>query len=65
MKYKIVGSDHAFPQCLWSKYFIEGQVYAVKDIKFWQVNTSDMLMIKNGKESIKNQRKKSECNTTL
>ena len=46
----IVGAENALTQCLWSRYFFEGQVYAVKELKFHQDNMSDMLMENIGKE---------------
>ena len=48
---KIVGADDALPQCLWSRYFIKGQGYAMEELEFHQDNMSAMLMEKNGKES--------------
>ena len=53
---RIVGADDALPQCLWSRYFIEGHGYTVEEIKFIQDNMSAMLMEKNGKESSMNQK---------
>ena len=37
--------DDSLPQSLWSRYFIEVQGYAVKDIKFHQDNISAILMV--------------------
>ena len=48
---EIVGADDALPQCLWSRYFIKGQGYAMEELEFHQDNMSAMLMEKNGKES--------------
>ena len=49
MEAEIVGADHALPQCLWSRYFIEGQGYVVEDIDFHKDNMSAMLMENNSK----------------
>ena len=51
MKNKILGAYNAFPQFLWSGYFIKGQGYAVDYLEFHQDNMSSMLMENNGKES--------------
>ena len=54
---KIVGADDALPQCLWSRYFVEGQEYTVKAIECHQDNMSAMLMENHGKESSKKRTK--------
>ena len=53
MEYEIVWADYTLPQCLWSRWFIEGHVYVVEDIELHQYNMSAMLMENNGKESNK------------
>ena len=45
----IVGADNALPQCLWLRYFIEVQRYAVEELEFHQDNINAMLTKKNGK----------------
>ena len=50
-KAEIVGSDNALQQCLWLRYFIERQGYAVVEIKFRQDKMSAMLTENNCKES--------------
>ena len=51
MESDIVGAYYALPQCLWSRYFIEGQGYAMEELDFHQDNMSAMLTENNGKES--------------
>ena len=43
-----MGSDDALPQCLWSRYFLEGQGYTVEEIDLRQYNMSAILMETNG-----------------
>ena len=54
---KIVLEENALPQCLWLRYFIKGQGYAVEEIKFCQYNMSAMIMENNGKYSSTNKKK--------
>ena len=46
----IIGADNTLPQCLRLRYFVEGQGYALEELKYHQDNTSDVLMKTNGKE---------------
>jgi hypothetical protein len=43
--------DDAMPMVLWTRQFLEGQVYAIKDNIVYQDNQSAMLLEKNGQQS--------------
>ena len=53
MEYEIAGAEDTLTQCLWPRYFIEGQGYTVEELDLYHDNMSAMLMEKNGKESDK------------
>ena len=48
---KVVGADDALPQMVWTKYFIEAQVYNVGGNIMYQYNLSAMLLDNNGRTS--------------
>ena len=48
---EIVVADDDLSQCMWSGYFIEGQVYTVEELEFRQDNMSAMPVENNGKDS--------------
>ena len=65
MEAKIVGAEYALPQCMWSRYFVEGQGYTVEELKFRQDNMSDILMENNGKNQAQSGQITSKCDTSL
>jgi hypothetical protein len=48
---ELVGVDDVSAQILWTRYFLEGQGYDVKDNTLYQDNQSAMLLEKNGRAS--------------
>jgi hypothetical protein len=48
---ELVGVDDVMAQVLWTRYFLEGQGYDVKDNTVYQDNQSTMLLEKNGRGS--------------
>ena len=48
---EVVGVDDALPQMVWTKYFIEAQVYNVGGNIMYQYNLSAMLLDNNGRTS--------------
>jgi hypothetical protein len=48
---EIVGADDFIPAICWTRYFMKGQGYGVKDNVLFQVNKSVILLEKNGKAS--------------
>jgi hypothetical protein len=48
---ELVGVDDVMPQIIWTRYFLEAQVYGVRESKIYQDNQSTMLMEKSGKAS--------------
>jgi hypothetical protein len=48
---ELVGVDDAMSQILWTRYFMEGQGYEVKESEVYQDNLSSMLLEKNGRAS--------------
>ena len=48
---ELVGVDDMMPMILWTRQFLEGQGYAIKDNIVHQDNTSAMLLEKNGQQS--------------
>jgi hypothetical protein len=48
---ELVGVDDVSAQILWTRYFLEGQGYKVKDNTLYQDNQSAMLLEKNGRAS--------------
>jgi hypothetical protein len=48
---ELVGVDDVMPQVLWTRQFMEGQGYVIRDNIVYQDNTSAMLLEKNGQQS--------------
>jgi hypothetical protein len=48
---ELVGVNDVMPQILWTRYFLEGQGYVVKDSIVYQDNKSTILLAENGKAS--------------
>ena len=48
---KLIGVDHAMPQMLWTRYFLEAQGYRIDKNILYQDNTSAMLLENNTKKS--------------
>jgi hypothetical protein len=48
---EIVGADDFMPAICWTRYFMKGQGYGVKDNVLFQDNKSSILFEKNGKAS--------------
>ena len=48
---ELVGVDDLMPEVLWSRLFLEGQGYGVKDNLIYQDNQAAILLEKNGKSS--------------
>ena len=48
---ELVGVDNLMPEVLWSRLFLEGQGYGVKDNLVYQDNQAAILLEKNGKSS--------------
>jgi hypothetical protein len=48
---EVVGADDFMPAVCWTRYFMQGQGYQVKDNVLYQDNKSAILMEKNGKAS--------------
>jgi hypothetical protein len=48
---ELVGADNAMPQVMWTRYFIEAQVFGIDDSILAQDNLSNMLLEKKGKQS--------------
>ena len=40
----LIGADDAMPHMLWTRYFLEAQVYGVDEIILYQDNISAMLL---------------------
>jgi hypothetical protein len=51
METEIVGADDFMPAIYWTRYFMKGQGYGVKDNVFFRDNKSSILLEKNGKAS--------------
>jgi hypothetical protein len=48
---ELVGVDDVMPMILWTRQFMEGQGYQIKDNVVYQDNQSAMLLEKNGQQS--------------
>jgi hypothetical protein len=51
MEVELVAVDDAMPMVLWTRQFLEGQGYTIKDNIIYQDNQSAMLLEKNGQQS--------------
>ena len=45
---ELIGADDAMPQMLWTRYFLETQLYGIEENILYQENMSAMLLEKNG-----------------
>ena len=48
---ELVGADNAMPHMLWTRFFLEIQVYGIDDNILYEDNMSTMLLENNGKKS--------------
>ena len=59
---ELIGVDNAMPQMLWTRYFLEAQVYDIDNNILYHDNMSAMLLEKNGnKSSTKNTKHINVC----
>ena len=50
-KAELIGADNAMPQMLWTRYFLEAQVYGINNNILYQENMSAIILENNGKTS--------------
>ena len=47
---ELIGADNAMPQMLWTRYFLEAQVYGIDENILYQENMRAMLLEKSRKK---------------